>query len=198
MPPTTPSPGRRILVIGTSGAGKTHVAEALARILDIPYICNDAIIWRPNWQETPKDEVFAEFDAATSAPAWTLDGNLAGSHPEDRLVLSRCDTIVWLDLPRWQVWSAITRRTLWRAITRKSYWHGNVERWRNVFSHDSMIWWSIKTFPRRRRNYTALFADPTHGGKTRVRLTSRRRVNAWLASLPPPNAESLDPARAVI
>ena len=44
---TTLLPGRRISVIGTSGAGKTHVATSLATKLGIPYICNDAIIWQP-------------------------------------------------------------------------------------------------------------------------------------------------------
>ena len=58
---------------------------------------------------------------------------------EDRLLLERCDTIVWLDLPRWQVMWSITARTLRRAATREPLFHGNVETWRQVFSRDSMI-----------------------------------------------------------
>jgi adenylate kinase family enzyme len=182
-------PGRRICVVGTSGSGKTYVAEALARILGIPYVCNDAIIWRANWQETPADERYAELDAATSGPAWTFDGNLnpESVNPDrlsdDLLILSRCDTIVWLDLPRWQVWSSIARRTLWRAWTKEPFWHGNVERWRTVFSRDSMILWSIKTYARRRRVYGALFADEAYSDRIRIRLRSRREVNGWLTAL---------------
>jgi adenylate kinase family enzyme len=182
-------PGSRICVVGTSGSGKTYVADALARILDVTYICNDAIIWRADWQETPADERYAEFDAATRADAWTFDGNLnpqsvaADRLSDDLLILSRCDTIVWLDLPRRQVWSAITQRTLWRAWTKEPMWHGNVERWRNVFSRDSMIWWSVKTFARRRRIYGAFFDDPTYADRTRIRLRSRREVNAWLEDI---------------
>jgi hypothetical protein len=82
------------------------------------------------------------------------------------------------------VWWSITRRTLGRAITKEPMWHGNVERWRSVLSRDSMIWWSDKTFARRRRIHAALFADPTHANRARIHLKSRREVNDWLAALP--------------
>jgi adenylate kinase family enzyme len=170
----------RILVIGTSGSGKTHVAKALAAALDLTFVENDAIIWRANWVEAPRDEVLRDFELATRGDRWVIDGNLAGTHPEDQLVLSRADTIVWLDLPRREVWPAITRRTLMRAWTKQPLFHGNVERWDQVWSRDSMIVWSIKTFARRRRAYTTLFAE--HGDKHLVRLRSRREVDAWLAA----------------
>jgi adenylate kinase family enzyme len=96
MPAASPALGRRIAVVGTSGCGKTYVAEALARRLAIPYICNDAIIWRPGWQPAPYEERVAEIDEATNAAAWTFDGNLAARHLDDQIVLSRCDTLVWL------------------------------------------------------------------------------------------------------
>jgi adenylate kinase family enzyme len=177
------TPGRRIAVVGTSGSGKTYVAEALARRLDLTYVSHDAIIWRANWQETPRDEVYADVDAATQAEGWTYDGNL-GPRPPDQLVLSRCDTLVWLDLPRREVWWSVVQRSLRRVIGRTKLWHGNVERWGMLVSTDSIIWWSVKTFARRRRVYGALFADPAYADKTRIRLRSRREVNDWLASLP--------------
>lgn len=167
-------------MIGTSGCGKTHTARALAARLDLRYIDNDAIIWRANWQPTPRPLVLAGFDAATATDRWVVDGNLAGPHPEDQLVLSRCDTIVWLDLPRREVFPAIVRRTLRRAWTKEPLFHGNVERWSQVLSRESMIVWSIKTFARRRRAYTKLFAQRTD--KTLIRLCSRTEVDAWLAS----------------
>jgi adenylate kinase family enzyme len=179
---TSPAPGNRIAVIGTSGCGKTTVAMALAAALGLRYVCNDAIIWRPDWQVTPDDEVYAEMDAATRDGGWTFDGNL-GPRPCDQLVQSRCDTIVWLDLPRWQVWSQVSLRTLRRLVTRERLWHGNVESLRTLFSSDSIVWWSIKTFDRRRRRYGELFADPAHADRARIRLRSRGEVDAWLRSL---------------
>jgi adenylate kinase family enzyme len=184
LPPVTSQPGHRIAVIGTSGAGKTYVAEALAAKLGIPYVCNDAIIWRPDWIPTPRDQRAEEMELATRGDAWTFDGNLFASNAEDVFVLERCDTIVWLDLPRRQVWSQVLWRTLRGLITRKPHWrNGNVERWRVFFSSESIVWWSVKTFSTRRRQYAALFADPINAGRTLIRLKSRREVDAWLSGV---------------
>jgi adenylate kinase family enzyme len=189
--PLQPGLGRRICVIGTSGCGKTYVAEALAGILGVPYINNDAIIWRPKWQPAPPEERWASVDAATEQESWTFDGNVAAHHPEDMLVLERCDSIVWLDLPRWQVWSQVVRRTLVRMVRRDELWHGNRESLRMMFSRDSIIWWSVKTFRKRRELYTALLADPGYADRAGVRLGSRRDVDAWLASLSPESRQQL-------
>ena len=183
MPEKQAALGRRIAVVGTSGSGKTYVAEALAAKLDITYIGNDAIIWRPGWQETPHEDRVVEIDAATSADAWTFDGNLTPGNPDDRIVMERCDTIVWLDLPRWQVWSQVVRRTLVRIVSREELWHGNRESLWMLFSRESIVWWSVKTYSRRRREYAALFNDPSFANRTRIRLRSRGEVDGWLASV---------------
>lgn len=172
-------PGRRIAVIGTSGAGKTYVATTLATSLGISYICNDAIIWQPDWVETPRDERHRLMSMAAAPDAWTFDGNLTA--PEDMAVFERCDTIVWLDLPRWQVHSQVLWRTMKGLITGEPHWeNGNQERWRIFFSGESIVWWSIKTFADRRRQYGAIFADPTQGHRALIRLRSRGEVNRWL------------------
>src|SRR5262249_34987933 len=118
----------------------------------------------------------------TAGDGWTIDNNL-GRRPEDLLILDRCDTIVWLDLPRWVVHGQVVRRTISRIVRRESLWHGNVETWRMLFSRESIVWWSLRTFRRRRRAYRAMFADPTMADKRRIRLASRGQVNAWLASV---------------
>jgi adenylate kinase family enzyme len=178
-----PPIGRRICVVGTSASGKTYVARELARRLGLAYINNDEIIWRPNWQPTPREQRRELFDIATQVQEWAVDGNL-GSSPEDQLLLNRCDTIVWLDLPRWQVWSQVVTRTLGRLLTREELWHGNRESLRMLFSRDSIVWWSVKSYASIRGRYTALFASDEFSGRTRIRLTSRGEVNRWIRMLP--------------
>jgi adenylate kinase family enzyme len=178
-----PHPGKRICVIGTSGAGKTYVAMALAAALDLEYVSNDAIIWRPNWEPTPDGERLAAFREALVGESWTFDGNLSLRREEDRFVLDRCETLVWLDLPRWQVQGQVLARTLRRLVMRERLWHDNVERWSTAFSADSIVLWSIKTFRRRRREYGAIFETPEFAAKTRIRLRSRGEVRRWLSTL---------------
>jgi adenylate kinase family enzyme len=71
-----PVPGTCICVIGTSGSGKTYVAEELAATLGLRYVSNDALIWAADWQEVPRDERYVAFEAATREDGWTFDGNL--------------------------------------------------------------------------------------------------------------------------
>ncbi len=178
-------PGRRIAVVGTSGCGKTHVAKRLAEVLGVPYICNDAIYWGPDWTENPSEKRIAEYKQATSGPAWTFDGNLGGQNDnKGPLVLQRIDTLIWLDLPRWQVFLQVLKRTIRRAWTKEPMWHNNSESWRmSFFSRDSILLWSMKIYSQRKKRYVALFADPEHTHLKRIRFTRRKDVNAWLASL---------------
>ena len=41
----------------------------------------------------------------------------------------------------------------------------------------------MASFARRRRTFRAMFADPRYADRARIRLTSRRAVRTWLASL---------------
>ena len=177
--------GQRILVVGCSGSGKSHVAQELARRLGIPYVCNDAIIWGPDWQPTPRSVRYELFDRATAGPSWTFDGNLGSvKDPEDALILKRADTMVWLDLPRRRVWPQVVWRTVRRVLGREPLWHGNVETFRHSFlSRDSVIWWSIKTYSLRRRQYVALMKDERAAHLTGVRLTSRREIERFLSGV---------------
>jgi len=170
--------GRRILVVGTSGSGKTTLAQRLAERLGIPYVCNDAILHRPNWRPNPPDQRLAEFDAATRGEAWTFDGNIGSlKAPEDILIAERADTIIWLDFPRYVVMRQLLRRTISRCWRRTELWHGNRETWRMSFtSNDSILLWAWKSHGLNRQRYAAMFADPRWGHLTKLRLRSRREI----------------------
>ncbi len=177
----SPSPGKRILVVGTSGCGKTTVAKRLAEELGLEYVCNDELIWGPQWSEVPRAERPVRFEAATRGPRWVLDGNLVPpKDPEDFPVLDRADTVVWLDLPRHVVMGQVTWRTARRVVTREPLWHGNVESLRTTLSRDSILLWAWTSYTRRKQRMTQFFSDPEWTHLTRIRLTSRRQVNAWL------------------
>jgi adenylate kinase family enzyme len=169
---------RRVNVVGTSAVGKSTLAVALADRLGVPYIELDALHWEPNWTEA-SDEVMRErVRAAISPDAWVVDGNYSAIRD---LVWARADTVVWLDLSLPTVLGRYARRTVRRIIRREELWSGNRERLGFLFGRDSLLWWILSTYRRRRRDYPSLLAAHPH--ITAIRLTSPRQARAWLASV---------------
>ena len=91
----------RVAVVGSSGSGKSTVAECLAEILGCPWLELDSICHQPNWQ-TLDHETFRERvgEFANREPRWIIDSN---SSQVSDLIWNRADTVVWLDLPRSKV-----------------------------------------------------------------------------------------------
>jgi adenylate kinase family enzyme len=177
-------PGQRIAVIGSAGAGKSYLARELARRRGLRYIDRDAIVVvGPRWQRRPQAESLPIFEQETAEPGWTYDGHLRASRSYEQLVLARCDTIIWLDFPTWEVLASVIRRTLRRAITREKLWMGNVEGWPQVFSLEGSIAFIWRYYPRMRREYEALSAEPQYATKTLIRFRRRTEVNRWLATI---------------
>lgn len=176
-----PAP-RRVAVVGTSGSDKTTLARRLAERLGVPHVELDAIHWGPNWTPAPAD-VFRERTAqALSGEAWTVDGNYSAVR---EIVWPRADTIVWLDYALPVIMGRVMIRTLWRVVTREELWSGNRERASTaILGRDSIIWWALSTYRRRRREYPVLFSRPEFAHLRVVHLTSPRQARLWLASLP--------------
>lgn len=180
---------QRIVVVGTTGSGKTTLAHQIADKLGTTRIELDAIHWLPDWQETPADEFRAKVVDTISANAqWVLDGNY--SKVRD-LIWAQADTIVWLDYPFVvNLWRLIVR-SVRRAITHEELWSGNRESWRKLFSSDSIIVWLFRSYRRRRRNYPVLFAQPEHAHLRIIRHRSPRETQRWLAQLNNDNRSSI-------
>ena len=132
----------RVVVIGTSCAGKTTFARSLARMLGFPHIELDALHWQPNWIERPDDEFCALAAAALAQNSWVTDGNYVRD-----LVWSRATTVIWLNYAFPVVlWRAVAR-TLRRALTGEELFSGNRESLRTAFfSRDSILWWVLPRF----------------------------------------------------
>jgi adenylate kinase family enzyme len=174
---------RRVVVIGNSGSGKTTVARALADHLDAAYLELDSLYHQPDWTPMPEEEFRAKVAEVVSGPAWVVDGNYSVIHD---VVWPRADTIVWLDLPRWQVTSQVVRRTLARGLRRQELWNGNRESLRNLLRRDrdvNIVLWSWTNHSAYRARYTRALADPVNAHLTFVRLRRRSDVATLLATL---------------
>jgi adenylate kinase family enzyme len=146
----------KIVVVGTSGTGKTTLARALSRALDLPHVELDALHWGPDWTERPGDEVAADLAARTGGRGWVVDGNYSRHRPT---LWSRADTIIWLNYSFPLTMKRIVTRTARRAILREELWSGNRETLSKALSRDSIVLWSASTWARRRREYPELARD---------------------------------------
>jgi len=173
----------RIAVVGTTGSGKTTLAQRIALHLALPHVELDALHWGPDWSEAPIEAFREQTSAALAGERWVVDGNY--SRVRD-IVWARADTVVWLDYPLWLILARLLRRTCRRVFTRQMLWGNNRESFRTqFFSRDSLFVWVWRTYPRRRQEYPLLLAEPQHAHLTAVRLRSPRQTRRWLASLSP-------------
>lgn len=176
-----PKPGSRIVVVGSSGSGKTTTAETIAQRLGIPHVELDALHWLPDWQETELQEFREKVSRALVGPTWVVDGNYAKVRD---ITWSRADTLVWLDLPLPLVLARLTRRTFNRWISREILWSGNRETLKGaIFSKDSLFLWMLKSRKKHRRDYPRLVTEPQFAHLRVIHLTSAAQVDAWLDSL---------------
>jgi adenylate kinase family enzyme len=179
--PTDRPVGRRIAVVGTTGSGKTTMARALGARLGVPHVELDALNWGPNWTEASR-EVFRERTTqALSGDAWTVDGNY--SKVRD-IVWSRADTVVWLDYSLPVIMWRLVRRTFRRVTMREELWGGNRETIKSaLFEKDAILWWALRTYRRRRREYPVLLNAPEHAHLAVVHLRSPGGARQWLRDL---------------
>ncbi len=168
---------QRIVVKGTSGAGKSTFAAELARRLGLAYVEIDALHHGPNWSEPTAEEFRATVRAAMAASpeGWVIDGNYDTKLGET--VVAAADTIVWLDLPFPVKFRRLWRRTLHRIRNDVELWGGNRETWRDQFaSRQTIFYWTLRAHLEHRREWPARFADDPR----LVRLRSAAEARRWL------------------
>ncbi|HLE88642.1 MAG TPA: adenylate kinase [Candidatus Limnocylindria bacterium] len=178
-PASTDFAARRVNVVGTSAVGKTTLAAELARRLRVPHIELDALHWEANWTEAAPEVLRSRVERAIAGDEWVVDGNYAAVRD---LVWARVEAIVWLDLPLRAILWRYAARTARRVAGREELWSGNRERiGMHLFSRDSLLWWILSTYRRRRRQYPGLLA--ARPDLVVIHLRSAAAANRWLAGL---------------
>lgn len=175
---------RKVVVVGTSGAGKTYLAGTLATILGASLVELDAFKHGPGWRRSGTATVRAAVMAATTGECWVVDGNWDEA---PRLLWPQADLIVWLDYPGWVVMRRVLRRSVLRTVLRRRLWNGNRETIRDWFDLTHPVYVALRTFRSRRRTYAACLDDHW------LRLRSPAEAWRWLSALSVETSDDLDP-----
>ena len=171
----------RILVVGSSCAGKTTFAQALAQRLDVPHVQLDALHHLPGWQPRPPEELRALVAEAIAVPDWIVDGNYWRLR---ELIWPRATHLIWLNYSFPRVMARAFKRTISRVVTQEELYNGNRETFRRAFmSRDSMLLWVPQAFPRRRREYRRIFDHDAMWSMQKLEFTHPRDAERYLASV---------------
>ena len=172
---------RRVVVIGTSGAGKTTLACHLASRMGVPHIEFDAYRHGPNWTETPNHLLRQNIAEAIAEDGWVADGNYSAGRD---LVWTRATAIIWLDYAFPVVFWRLFWRTICRFVKRTELWNGNREKLRwHFFTKDSLFLWAFQTHWSRKKGLIAAFEQPQHRHLAVFRTRSPRETRRLLNSL---------------
>ncbi len=173
----------RIVVIGTSGSGKSTFAAQLAARTSMPRIELDELNWGPGWFDRSKrapDEFIAAIERAITAESWVCAGNYKLARD---LVWRRATHVVWFDLPHWIVLKRVLFRSLSRASSGREVFPGCRETWSKLLAADHPIRYAWSTHARRRAQYEAMSGDPAHASLRILRCRSVAAVHAAMARL---------------
>lgn len=169
---------QRIVVYGTTGSGKTHLAKRISAATGIPFHEVDNFTWRPGWQEVPHEDQRARIAEICLQDSWIID-SMYGSFID--IPLRRAELIVCLDYPRVTSFARLVRRSIARVVTKQPVCNGNIETCRRLFSHDSILIWHSLSFRRKRERMRGWQA--TSEGPKAILMRSPRDTERWLEGL---------------
>lgn len=123
----------KIMVIGSSGSGKSTFSRELGKVLGLPVHHLDLYYWKPGWIETPREE-WEEFNKQLVAKEnWIIDGHFGRTMD---IRMKAADVIIFFDL------SPII--TTYRVIKRRIQYHGKTRPDLNEGCPESIDWLFIK------------------------------------------------------
>jgi len=161
------------MILGSSGSGKSTMAQRLGECTGLPVVHLDSISWQPGWVEAPKDEFAEKLREIVRGEAWIIDGNYRKWALNARL--ERADTVIFLDFSRYTC--------LFRAIRRWIKYYGQTRPDMGEGCPEKIDMWLIKWiwgYPKRARGSTLEWLAEIQPPKRVYILKGNRAVKKFL------------------
>ncbi len=171
--------GRKILIIGPNGSGKTTLGRKLSEITGLPFYELDYFFWKANWEETDDITFRNKVINLTSLNEWVIDGNYARNQD---LTLSACDTVIWLDVPKYTSIFRTLKRSAKRTVTKEPLWHDNTESFKRMFSKHSIITFAFFSYKRKKVRITK-FRNISYKDKNWIIIRNNRELKKFWGEL---------------
>lgn len=120
---------KRVVVIGSGGAGKSTFSRKLSEATGIEVIHLDGLYWKPNWQKTPAEEWERTVAGLVKRESWIMDGNFGGTR---EMRIRAADTVIFMDPPR--------RVCMYRVLKRAIKYRGKTARTWLKAATRNLIW----------------------------------------------------------
>lgn len=165
---------KRVLVIGPGGSGKSTFARRLGQVLGLEVKHLDSFYWRTGWTKPSNEDWLKTVNELISGESWIIDGNYGGTLAQRT---ERCDTIIFLDMPRLLcVWRVTKRRLSYRNRSRPDMAEGCFEKLDREFI--SWVW----NYSHRSRPKVVKLLNENQARKKIVWLRSNSDVEQFLKS----------------
>lgn len=134
---------KKIMIVGSAGAGKSTLARKLNEIIGIKLFHLDKLFWKPDWECISREELEEKIRSVITLDSWIIDGNYSSTM---EMRLKEADTIIFLDFPLWLcLWGVIKRRFMYEGKIRPDITEGCKEK----LDWEFIKW--ILTFPFKER-----------------------------------------------
>ncbi|MCP3028520.1 DNA topology modulation protein [Halobacillus sp. A5] len=166
---------KRVVIIGSGGAGKSTLARKLSKLIDVEVFHLDSYMWRPGWELVSREEQASIQSELVQQKEWICDGNYGATMD---IRLREADTIIFLDMPRILcLYRAVKRVVTYWKQTRPDMAPGCEER----FSWEFLKW--IWNYPEKKRPGLLQRLNEHALEKEIVLLCSSQEVDDFLLSI---------------
>lgn len=86
--------GSKVLVLGSSGAGKSSFARRLHELTGLPLVHLDLVWWRPDYTHISREEFDRRLEEMIAEERWIMDGDYSRTYKPR---ICACDTVIFLD-----------------------------------------------------------------------------------------------------